>query len=97
MGMMRWSLKAPAAAVAVAWLSGACTGLGPELGQAAPAPTTTVVADGGPGTLTRPRVAAPDPGRSRYVRDEWQPRLSDASPSLALIESTLRAGRCAGL
>ena len=76
MGMMRWSLRAPAAAAAVALLSGACSGLGPELEQAAPgSPATTVVtAEPGPGSPARPRVAAPDPGRSRYVRDEWQPR-----------------------
>ncbi|PZR80249.1 MAG: HNH endonuclease, partial [Candidatus Aeolococcus gillhamiae] len=27
----------------------------------------------GSGTLARPRIAAPEAGRSRYVRDEWQP------------------------
>jgi len=35
------------------------------------------------GALARPRVAAEDPTRSRYERDEWQPRLSDAQALLS--------------
>ena len=75
MDMRRTSLRASAAA-AMALLLSACSGVGSELGQAAsewPATTLTSQPDGS-GALARPRVSAPDPGRPRYVRDEWQPR-----------------------
>jgi hypothetical protein len=51
------------------------------LEPAAPvAPSAEGASVSGPtgGELARPRVAAEDPARSRYDRDQWQPRLSDA-------------------
>jgi hypothetical protein len=68
------SLRVPAV-VALTLLWGACTSIGPELGQAAPSASTTTAtaAPPGDGTLAPPQVAAPAPGRPRYSRDDWQP------------------------
>ena len=99
MGMRRISLRASAAA-ALALLS-ACSGVGPELGQPTPQwPATTLTSQpDGSGALARPRVSAPDPGRPRYVRDEWQPRGwadadgdgCNAREEVLLSESTMPA------
>ena len=62
----------------------ACGLVEPELSPATPGPV------GVAGELARPRVAENAPDRPRYIRDEWQPHLSDASPQLALITSTSR-------
>ena len=51
----------------------ACGLAEPELSPATPDPVA------GAGELARPRVAERDPDRPRYIRDEWQPRLSDAN------------------
>ena len=55
----------------------ACGLAEPELAPATAGPVATV------GELARPRVAERDPDRPRYIRDEWQPRLSDASSELS--------------
>ena len=65
-------LRALLGAAALCVLS-ACGLAEPELSPATPGPAATA------GELARPRVAERDPDRPRYIRDEWQPRLSDAS------------------
>ena len=64
-------LKAFLAAAALCALS-ACGLVGPEPSRATPGPAATA------GELARPRIAERDPGRPRYIRDQWQPRWADA-------------------
>ncbi len=69
---MAMRLRTLLAAATLCVLS-ACGLAEPELSPATAGPVTTV------GVLARPRVAERDPDRPRYIRDEWQPRLSDAN------------------
>ncbi len=69
----RWAMKPrallAAAALSILW---ACGMAAPDLPPATPGPGALL--DAG---LAQPRVAPREPGRARYVRDEWQKGWAD--------------------